>query len=780
MTGLVRFPLRNDKSPAVGKGVSWKTYTGRHDTPVYGIAVPSGVFIIDLDLYKGVTQESVNAALGCAPDWDAAALQKTLNGGVHYAFAVSVKLSQGQDIGGMVGFDTRAAGDGYIATGAGYTDLTALGLEWVLVNPSYLPQLPAAALDYFSQHHSKPKQLAPVLPGIPDFGAFLDARPVGVDLNGIELLLAKLPDTAADDGDTWLRVGMAIWHETHGSEDGWTVFDEFSQRAMRGYDERENRNRWDSFGNTGQKNPVTLASVIKMVNDANPKLILPTVDEVSEDAYELARSIEFQLFKLLEGVELPSGAITHASVFEVCPQRLHMIITGCYWQPTGAKGVWLLNHNEYLNFHAQATAHEFIGKKFGKVYNADVLTLAARIKHGLDPSLASTVERYVQQITALPLAAVMRHLEFNNQRTAVAFSVDMFAERSTMELEENSVRIVYEHRELTPKVRTVYRPEVIDDYLQHFPRYHRFLEFILAARFAPDRKKAYLWIHAGSDWGKGFLMGVFNENNLACSVELNMNEIEKMFEGSPVGRAPSDFKRAMILNFNEVRYIRSELKEVESSLRLSPKHQMTSTVDVYAKLLWSADDIGSLVGEAGVEDQLSNRISVFKESTDASINNRPLYRTLGNLVYHNCIVQYTAGYMNKRIAEYRALGLEESSRVSQQYLDEFHAENSIGKMYGVVSEALPEMADSLLADIMTTPFEDYRELGVIRNSTDFFLTKPKKFVESWIRGRYTRSELPVHLTKINQLLALISLDGTGKTSVVRNEGSTARVLKLRK
>ena len=786
MTTLHKFPLRENKAPAVPKGTSWRDWTGAVTTPLFGIMVPHGAFIIDIDYYKGVTREDVERAIGCRLDWDAAGLQDTLNGGRHYAFGVphGAVLHQGQDIGGLVGFDTRATGDGYIATGEGYTVLAPMGIDWTLLNPHLLPQLPAAAVEFFSRSHSKVQTVSneALAPIARDFGTFLNAQPIGLSGDQIEQHLALLSDEDSTNGDTWLRVGMAIYHETGGSDDGWILFDEFSQRTtdQTKYDQAANYQRWQSFGNRNDKLPITFASVMQMVRVEQS---LPALDEVGEEAYELARKIEFTLYKMFEGLELPNiGQVTHASVFEVCPRRIHAIITGCYWQPVGAKGIWLLNDSEHLNFHGEKSAHEFIAVKFGKVMNASVVELAARIAHEANPLLASTVERYIREALAVAPAAIMQHLEYANQRTSVAYSVDMFADRSQMQLEENAVRIIYQHKELQARVEAANRPDIIADYIEHFPRFHALLDFIVAARFAADRKKAYLWIHADSDWGKGFLMSVFDDSNLGISVDLSMSEIEKMFEGAPVGRAPHEFKRSMVLNFNEVKGIKRELKEIESTLRLAPKHQMTSRVDVYAKLLWSADSIGSLVSEEGVEDQLANRISAFKEIGRGGIAQRALYIEVGGRAYHAVIAHHTAQYMNAQIEQYRLLGADGASKRAQQFLDAFHDCYGIGKLYGLTSEALPAMADNILADIAGMPFQDKFAAGIVEHppmSGAFYLGAPRRFVSEWIRNRYSRSELGTLASRMPELVSLISADGEGVAVSTWVDGKNRKLLKLR-
>ena len=58
---------------------------------------------------------------------------------------------------------------------------------------------------------------------------------------------------------------MALYHETKGSDEGWELFDKFSALCPEKYDRDMNLRRWESFGRSRKSNPVTFASVIKMV-----------------------------------------------------------------------------------------------------------------------------------------------------------------------------------------------------------------------------------------------------------------------------------------------------------------------------------------------------------------------------------------------------------------------------------------------------------------------------------------------------------------------------------
>ena len=111
MQDKVIFPLTDKKSPAVPENTDWREYTGEVKTKLVGVMIPKGVIVFDLDTYKGVTVEEVEAAFGCEIDWPAAELQKTRSGGVHYAFRVPVELelTNGTNVCGVKHFDTRAS-----------------------------------------------------------------------------------------------------------------------------------------------------------------------------------------------------------------------------------------------------------------------------------------------------------------------------------------------------------------------------------------------------------------------------------------------------------------------------------------------------------------------------------------------------------------------------------------------------------------------------------------------------------------------------------------------
>ena len=65
------------------------------------------------------------------------------------------------------------------------------------------------------------------------------------------------------DYDEWLRVGMALYHQFQGGDDGWRRWLAWSEKSSK-HDARQMRTKWRSFGSGSREKPVTFASVIKM------------------------------------------------------------------------------------------------------------------------------------------------------------------------------------------------------------------------------------------------------------------------------------------------------------------------------------------------------------------------------------------------------------------------------------------------------------------------------------------------------------------------------------
>ena len=260
--GVAVFPCWDNKTPAIIDGHHGATVNiDKFSWPssYVGIPVPENIFIIDLDLYKGITTSIVDERLGCELDWVNSIIQLTPSGGAHYAFRVGdISMHQrtnwfNKEIG--KGFDTRSYPKGYVCTGSQYKPGDGVGL-YKLLTPESLPELPPEAVELLKTVNDLPV-------GDTDL-------PVGdKNISEIQKMLSYLD---ADCGrDEWMTALRGLRHHFHDNDPvGWALFNEWSMTATglnsQGtpmYDAKVAAHQWrttNPLPKSGGK-PVTLSSL---------------------------------------------------------------------------------------------------------------------------------------------------------------------------------------------------------------------------------------------------------------------------------------------------------------------------------------------------------------------------------------------------------------------------------------------------------------------------------------------------------------------------------------
>lgn len=124
--------------------------------------------------------------------------------------------------------------------------------------------LDEGALDKRGQPWSEEKQLADDAEGLADADddEFSDVHPEP-DIDRIGAALANIP---ADEREVWLTVGMALHHEFDGEDEGFAMWDEWSQASHK-YDESVQRDTWETFGSYVGK-PLTIATLYKLAKES--------------------------------------------------------------------------------------------------------------------------------------------------------------------------------------------------------------------------------------------------------------------------------------------------------------------------------------------------------------------------------------------------------------------------------------------------------------------------------------------------------------------------------
>ncbi|ABL01156.1 PriCT-2 domain-containing protein [Pelobacter propionicus] len=115
------------------------------------------------------------------------------------------------------------------------------------------------------------------------FDKQIDQEANDTSIQKIEALLNRID---ADCGyDDWLHVGMAVFHETSGSDEGLALFDRWSSKGSKYKGIKEIEYKWRSF-RFDESTPVTIGTLIKMARDAGADGFEPCGYEVISNTNE--------------------------------------------------------------------------------------------------------------------------------------------------------------------------------------------------------------------------------------------------------------------------------------------------------------------------------------------------------------------------------------------------------------------------------------------------------------------------------------------------------------
>ncbi|MGJ0485991.1 MAG: PriCT-2 domain-containing protein [Methylomicrobium sp.] len=140
-------------------------------------------------------------------------------------------------------------------------------------------------IDAVSKHNGRPAPRPPQIPSSPR----TPSEPQSRIIPRLKALLDCLdPDGGYDD---WLKILMAVFYETGGSEAGFELALDWSRKGRKFKDEREIRAKWNSFKNRPE-NPITIRTLIKMLEDKGIDWI--DVCSRAEDPFEPCETIVIQ------------------------------------------------------------------------------------------------------------------------------------------------------------------------------------------------------------------------------------------------------------------------------------------------------------------------------------------------------------------------------------------------------------------------------------------------------------------------------------------------------
>jgi intracellular sulfur oxidation DsrE/DsrF family protein len=445
---------------------------------------------------------------------------------------------------------------------------------------------------------------------------------------------------------------------------------------------------------------------------------------------------------------------------------INSMLSSCFYS-SQKSSYFLLSENDDLLEAKNNDVWGFLVKTFGSPFCAE--SLRDLIKDDCNKKHLTKTEtnKRTDSLLKIPSDRIKEHLRYYNQKNNINMDVDMFADKGRIEIHDEHAQIFFRHTHLE---QGRYDSIVINDFVDHFKQFDEWISWLVDCRFASDRKLGYLWLHADSDFGKGFLISILSDFRLC--VDLSVKEIEKMFEGTPVGRSEKDFKRAIVISIDEFKSVKSELKQLQNHVTISPKNQLSVEVSLYAKLFTSAEHVSSLVGDAGIEDQFANRFSYFR--CKGSLNHRELFKEVGKAIYFNSVKYYFAEKFNHLVREYISLGKAASETIADNRLIEFHNKHGIRNEFNVLSESLPEIANEITQHCIKC-----NHSSIVRNNEEVYLTSPVKIIEQYIDNNYDHSNKTMMLIKKTEIRDLMCVDNKGCITRLVNSGERIKAIKIK-
>lgn len=162
-----------------------------------------------------------------------------------------------------------------------------------------------------------------------DLALLVANQPLDLSPDQVATLLASYP-AEGKEYDDWVRVGMALYHQTEGK--GYETWRAWSSRSGK-HDERHMKTKWRSFG--GRENPVTMASIISMTGGLRGGVAVVEADSevalsLEEEAEQVTDRAAYSAFKkrvqALNEIQLPPDirSLLASTVHEVYAKEAGM------------------------------------------------------------------------------------------------------------------------------------------------------------------------------------------------------------------------------------------------------------------------------------------------------------------------------------------------------------------------------------------------------------------------------------------------------------------------
>lgn len=319
--------------------------------------------------------------------------------------------------------------------------------------------------------------------------------------------------------------------------------------------------------------------------------------------------------------------------------------------------------------------------------------------------------------------------------------------------------------------------EIVKDYKKHFPYFDELLALIVDMRFAKDRKASFLHLRVKSNWGKSFLSGLLQ--NLQIAIEIDYHNL--MNKGAN-DIAPIQLRNTFVTILDEFNNFSQEMKKLSHSFSLAPKFGMTEKVEMFLKILMSAEKSPSFSG--GVDDQIVNRVMVMDISDKEAkkLDDREVYKKHGNDKYMSALVRYAYLKITDRINSYLKLDRFEAHRTADNRCKEAlhrYKMKDVSNLNENVKLVIKDEINAIfdLTDIELTPRHREIKKNLIElEDGNIFVRQPKRTIENILKNSVSESEYKKMRFKLSELESILDIIGDYTKRPYRHNGKNVKGL----
>ena len=300
-------------------------------------------------------------------------------------------------------------------------------------------------------------------------------------------------------------------------------------------------------------------------------------------------------------------------------------------------------------------------------------------------------------------------------------------------------------------------------------------------RLAKDRKASFVHLRVKSNWGKSFLSGLLQ--NLQIGFEIDYHNL--MNKGAN-DIAPIQVRNSFVLILDEFNNFSSEMKKLSHDFKFAPKFGMTEKVELYLKILMSAEKSPSFSG--GVDDQIVNRVMVMDISDNEAkkLTDREVYKKCSNAKYMSALEYYTYTVLTKRLSEYLSLEKFLAHKIADERVSEAlvkYKMNDVVNLNDETKSIINEEIKNILnmSDIELTPRHREIKRNLIELDTGtfaekIFIKQPKRTIEAILKLSVSESDYKKMKWKLSDLESILNICSNHTKKVFRNGKSILKGL----